>query len=207
MKGTKARPKVMFTAAQAAQKVTAGASNATVQVHCRTGSSEIHRTASPLSGWVHCRTGSSEKFERRSPHPLTGSLPHRQLRNEKGRDQAVGARSLPHRQLRKPPGGYGAAAQCSLPHRQLRNVGQAAHGHPLRSLPHRQLRKFRHRPNWRRLCSLPHRQLRKRGGVRFFFAMVFTAAQAAQKQNDDGPTPAHHVHCRTGSSEKTAAPQ
>ena len=74
-------PRILFTAAQAAQKCTCGRQDPKYTVHCRTGSSEnavicatgsmasftaaqaaqkLHAASSGIRSIVHCRTGSSE---------------------------------------------------------------------------------------------------------------------------------------------------
>ena len=40
------------------------AETAEVEVHCRTGSSEIDKILAEIAKLVHCRTGSSEKHDR-----------------------------------------------------------------------------------------------------------------------------------------------
>ena len=66
------RPELMFTAAQAAQKlrVHITGTRPSLEVHCRTGSSEIHRADDLGDDLVHCRTGSSENFV--LPHTALG---------------------------------------------------------------------------------------------------------------------------------------
>ena len=74
---------------------------------------------------------------------------------------------------------------------------------PRSSLPHRQLRNDVSPRHEAALGSLPHRQLRKWDGEHEEMRLEFTAAQAAQKDDDDETYSVGNVHCRTGSSEKT----
>jgi len=54
-------------------------------VHCRTGSLEIRIMIEMVKHIVHCRTGSLEIYYQYLSNCLHCSLPHRQLRKQKGR--------------------------------------------------------------------------------------------------------------------------